>query len=187
MIALLQETTAAAQAAATSGIPLSSLLSGIIGALIVFLLGATREMRRQRRVLRGLARLVHTELTRNNLTLKLFYEQPARALTESTAALNLDTWESARVPLAEMMPADDLGSIAYYYLFLQELKQIQATQREFNNPPRQAANALEVLAEQERDALAVSVAYANLRGLLGWYLMRRQPSKYRRSKSEAEQ
>jgi hypothetical protein len=186
MIALLQETTTATQEAASSGIPLSELLSGLIGALGVFLLGIIREMRRKRRVLRGLARLVHTELTRNNLTLKLLYGQPTRALTDLTAGLNMDTWESARVQMAEVMPADDLGSIAYYYLYLQELKQIQATQSDLNNPSGQAANALEVLAEQERDALAVLVAYANLGGLLGWYRMRHRLSEYRRSASEAE-
>lgn len=188
MIALLQgETTVVVQEAATSGIGLSELLSGFIGALIVFGLQFLQGRLRRRRELTGLARLVHNEITHNDLTLHDLYLYPKRALTDVTVTLRLDIWESARVRLAEMMPADNFGSLAYYYLFLQELKHIQANQALHQNPIGRVKNALEQMEIQERDATEVALAYANLRGLLGWYWMRRQLSKDSRSTSEAEQ
>ncbi len=85
------------------------LLAGSLGALAVFGLGAFRDFIRRRRELRGLARLVHIEIMHNHLTLSTSYRQPKRVLSASLTTLREQTWESVRVRLAEMMPADDFG------------------------------------------------------------------------------
>lgn len=54
------------------------LLAGSIGALAVFGLGALRDFRQSRRELRGLARLIHTEITHNRMSLGGFYRSLPR-------------------------------------------------------------------------------------------------------------
>lgn len=164
------------------------LLAGSIGALAVFVLGVLRDFVRRRRGLRGLARLVHSEIIHNHLTLDSFYSEPRHVLSPSLNAVRTETWETARVRLAEMMPADDFGSIAYYYMFLQELKHVPliAGSHTVSDPVELIKDLLETLAEQEKDATEVALAYANLGDLLGWRRMRRRISEHRRSVSEAK-
>jgi hypothetical protein len=143
---------------------------------------------RRRRELRGLTRLVHTEIVHNHMTLETFYSQPKRVVTRTLSAVRTETWESVRVQLAEMMPADDFGALAYYYLFLQELQHILliAEGRTVSDTVGLTKNLLEALAAQEPDAREVSLAYANLGGLLGWRRMRRRISEHRRHISESK-
>lgn len=165
------------------------LLAGSIGALSVFLLGVVRDRVRRRRELRGMARLVHTEITRNHLALSDFYETLERVLSPVLNTVSTDTWESVRVRLAEMMPANDFGSIVYYYLFLQGIMDIPAIVR---GGTRKSAlelitNQLGVLEKQEPDAMAVALAYANLTGVRGWSGMRRSISTYRKGVAGAKE
>lgn len=162
------------------------LLAGSFGALTVFLLGFVRDSLRQRRELRGLTRLVHTEMEFNRLTLRELYNQPERAITEMTTTLEMSTWESARMRMAAMMPADDLGSVTYYYLFVQELKRVQGSRELYPHPEGLAAHVLDALKGSEPEAIQIALQYSNMRGFLGWYRMRYKILKYRKAALQAE-
>lgn len=151
----------------------------------MFALGFIRDLLRRRRELRGLARLVHTEMEFNRLTLMEIYEYPQLGMSKLTATIEMRTWESVRVRIAEMMPTDDLGSITYYYLFVQELRRVQTVTDLYPDPKTLATNILTILREQETDAIQVTLQYANMQGLLGLYRTRRRLSKYRKKKKES--
>jgi uncharacterized integral membrane protein len=158
------------------------LLSGFLGALFVFFLGVFREFIHRRRELRGIARLVHSEITLNHLALETFYEKPQQVLSPLLTNIRTETWEGVHVRLAEMMPADDLGSLVYYYMYMQDLKQMPATTHggPVDSALELAKNQLGVISEQERDATVVALAYANLGSMFGWGRMRRRISEHRR-------
>ena len=164
------------------------LLAGSIGALSVFLLGVVRDRVRRRRELRGMARLVHTEITQNSVALKGFYETPGRVLSPVLNTVSTETWESVRVRMAEMMPADDFGSVVYYYLFLQEIKNMPSIVQgsSHTHAVKLIENQLGVLREQEPDATVVALAYANLTGVLGWNWARRSISAHRKGVTGAK-
>jgi hypothetical protein len=158
------------------------LLAGSIGALSVFVLGVFRDFVRRRRELRGIARLVHTEISFNHLALGDFYRNPERVFSPVVGAVQTDTWESVRVRLAEMMPADDFGSLVFYYSFLQDIRRMPAITH--GGPVKSAIelaeNQLSIISNQEQDARDVALAYTNLGVLLGWRRMRRRIYKHRR-------
>ena len=164
------------------------LLAGLLGALAVFGLGVLRDAVRRRRELRGMARLVHIEILHNHMTLESFHGQPGRVLSGVISTLRMETWESVRVRLAEMMPADDFGSVTFYYMLLQELKHMPVIVEGGSDRValKLITNLLQEIPPQEADATKVTLAYANLRGLLGWLRMRRTIYEHRRSVSEVK-
>lgn len=163
------------------------LLAGSLGALGVFGLGVLRDYVWRMRELRGLTRLLWMELQHNEGTLRSCYEGPEWALTpEAINSLRMDTWEDSRVRLASMMPTNDFGSVSFYYMFLHELMRVQATQRLQNDPRENAVKILELVREQEQDAIAATLAYSNLRGMFALWRARRKVSSHRGNVSESE-
>lgn len=167
---------------------LDVLLAGSLGALLVFAFNVARDRVRRRRELRGIARLLHTELLNNSTTLQGFYKTPGRVLSPALGTVTTETWESVRVQMAAMMRADDLGSIVYYYLFLQEIKNMPSI---VHGGSHKAAvelieSQLSVLRDQEPNAMEVALAYSNLNGPLGWIRLRRRMATYRKSVADAK-
>ena len=134
------------------------LLAGSIGALFVFFLGVFREFRRRRQELRGIARLIHSEIKLNHLPLQTFYDDPERVFSPLLASIRTETWEDVNVRLAAMMPADDFGDIVYFYMYMHDLKHMPAGTH--GHPAhlavKHAKKSLSIISEQERDATAVA-------------------------------
>ncbi len=89
--------------------------------------------------------------------------------------------------MAGIMRADDLGSIVYYYLFLQGIKTLPSVIHggSYTRGVQLIRDQLEIMKEQEPDATEIALAYSNLNGLLGWIRMRRRISAYRKRVADA--
>lgn len=134
-----------------------------------------------------MARLLHTELTHNHLALNDFYENPDRVLSPVLNTISTETWESVRVQMAGAMRADDLGSIVYYYLFLEQVKSMPSVIHggSYTSGIQLIRDQLGVMKKQEPDATEIALAYSNLNGLLGWIRLRRKLSAHRKRVAEA--
>ncbi len=144
------------------------LLAGSIGALSVFVLGAVRDLLRRRRELRGLSRLIDIEIKQNNLSLDGFYKDPSRVFADSIGTIRLETWDATRVQLAELMPTGEFGHLAFYYLFLQELKHISIARSQFHDSAGLAGDLLKQIKRQESDAAKAALKYSNMRAIYGF-------------------
>ena len=125
MIYWLQEATeAGAQGAGSSPSILQSLLSGAIGALLVFVLGAVRETWRRDRESVGLARLLLGEIGHNEEVVKGAKEDESRAEQIGSPRLYLmktETWRATRTRTAQLVPSKLLTALEDYYVPLETL------------------------------------------------------------------
>jgi hypothetical protein len=143
-------------------------LAGSLGALSVFLLGVLREYLRRRRELRGIARLIDMEIRHNEMGLKSLYNQPELVLTDTINTIRLETWDATRVKIAELMPYYYFGQLAFYYLFLQELKHMAIARHAFHDPANLVEELLKQVQKQEADAAKAAWKYSNMKPLYGF-------------------
>jgi len=115
-----------------------------------------------------MARLVDIEMRQNRLNLESLYRDPNLILTSTVSTIRLDTWETVRVQMAEMMPSQDFGSVAYYYLFLQELRVVATAQHQFSDPVALARDLLTEIRGQDASGAKVALKYSNMRILFGF-------------------
>jgi hypothetical protein len=116
----------------SQGVTFDTLLSGAVGALIVFVLaeGARWVIRtRQRgRELKGLARVIRPEMTRNASALDSLSYKAERGRLTRIAYYNehpiYDAWRDTRTKLAELMPEQDFKVLANFYEELELLNHI---------------------------------------------------------------
>jgi hypothetical protein len=106
------------------GVSLEVLLSGLIGALLVFLLGVLREWWRDERERRGLMRLLLAEVRQNTETTELTVasirdEHPATV--RDFPAINMEVWSDVRARATQLFPADLFEVLDRYYTPLQTL------------------------------------------------------------------
>ena len=97
------------------------LLSGVLGALSVFVLGILRQLWLQHQELKGLSRLLYTEVDNiyNWFELSLM-EQHRNVFTPQKLDLFIpDVWPDTRVRLAQLMHPDDFQEVAEFYRSVQ--------------------------------------------------------------------
>lgn len=112
--------------------------------------------------------MVDMEMRHNRLGLDSLYSSPGLTFTSTINTVRLDAWDASRVQMAAMMPSKDFGSLATYYLFLQELKNLAITQHQFSNPVELADDLLKAVRGQDGDAAKTVLKYSNIRTLLGF-------------------
>jgi hypothetical protein len=138
------------------------LLAGSLGALAVFFgLGVLRDFVQRRHERRGLSRLVRIEIVLNEPILARFYENPKLSLTDAVNGLSVDTWESARVRLADMIPDLEFVAMAHYYMYLQKLRDLSTAYHQYHSPEGEAVELLHDLKAYERVASRITLHYAN--------------------------
>lgn len=100
---------------------ITALLSGTLGALSVFALGILRQLWLQHQELKGLSKLLYTEVENiyNWFQLSLM-EQHRNVFTPKKLDLfTPDVWPDTRVRLAQLMHPDDFQKIAKFYRAVQ--------------------------------------------------------------------
>jgi len=90
------------------------LLSGFLGALLVFLLGWVREIWRNSRERRGIFRLLLSELEHNAEMLQIS-EETGQGLAFGEPLLNTATWHKNRARAAQLLGPDLLADLGHYY------------------------------------------------------------------------
>jgi hypothetical protein len=97
------------------------LLSGLISALVVFVLGVYREWRRAVRERRGLVRLVHAEIKRNHSILSKFKSPYTDSFNVYVINVHLrhvrtDDWDRSKVRLAQLIAKSErFAALNDYY------------------------------------------------------------------------
>ena len=100
-----------------------TLLSGAVGALIVFVLtvgsGWVVRTRQRGRELSGLARAIRPEMERNADVLMILRKLKERAALSPEAYQRehpiYDAWRDTRIKLAELMQPEDFRVLSYFY------------------------------------------------------------------------
>jgi hypothetical protein len=105
---------------------LSSLFSGVVGALLVFWLGTHREMQnaRERRdeERKALWRLVDMEIYQNRYKLEIIRESPNLGqLYDSYSQLHIETWQESKARLAQLLSPERIEVLVKYYGLIQRL------------------------------------------------------------------
>jgi hypothetical protein len=99
-----------------------SLLSGVIGALLVFCLGFVRELWRDERERRGILRLLLAEIEHNIEVVRTVREsRPALLGSPDLPSLRTDTWRDTRARAAQLLPENLLSGVEGYYSLLETL------------------------------------------------------------------
>jgi len=88
----------------------------VLGAVIVYLLGEWGERKQRNRELKGLLRILDTEIAANERLLRIFDERPAWITRGPDHSLQSRAWEDARVRLAYLLRnRKQFDDIARYY------------------------------------------------------------------------
>jgi hypothetical protein len=88
----------------------------VLGAVIVYLLGEWGERRQRKRELKGLLRILDTEISANERLLRILDEHPAWITRAPNRSLQSRAWEDARVRLAHLLKnRKQFDDIARYY------------------------------------------------------------------------
>lgn len=127
------------------------LLSGLVGALLVFCLGLVRESWRNGRERQGLLRLVLAEMRHNQLVLYRTYgdisavsESAAHEAMTLTKLFQVAAWEDTRVRLAQLLPSEAFTHLSSHYGNLQHIvDSVQSTDRMLGPPKQIVLNAIE--------------------------------------------
>jgi hypothetical protein len=103
------------------------LLSGAVGALIVFLLGAFREWWREEREREGLLRLLLAEIDHSAEVIRTIGEGTDDLLgSEDFTKVSTDTWRDVQGRAAALLPDDLFAALNVYYSPLQTLLTLRA-------------------------------------------------------------
>ena len=100
------------------------LVAGSVGALLVFLLGAWREWRREEKARRGLLQLLLGEIEHNMEVLQLIQETEPRAVagtraTPEITAFRTEIWQETRIRIAQLAPSELFSDLYRYYSSLE--------------------------------------------------------------------
>lgn len=107
---------------AVRGLGMWVLLSGLVGALLVFLLGVAREWWRNEQERRGLLLLLKSEIAHNAELVGLIRESGAGfAKQPDIVALKTETWRETRARAAQLLPAEIVEALDAYYSQLETL------------------------------------------------------------------
>ena len=93
------------------------LLAGSIGAVLVFGLGAVRDLVRRRHERKGLMILISTEILNNNVVLQKWKDKPTLEflMFGEIKSFRTEIWVSSRVRLAQILSPDDFAPVSVYY------------------------------------------------------------------------
>ena len=91
------------------------MVSGLVGALLVFLLGRFLDSRREKRELRGHLALLSSEMLQNAVVLDAYRENPELMRRERAASLREDVWAAARARVAQLAHPAITAKLATYY------------------------------------------------------------------------
>lgn len=99
------------------------LLSGFLGALLVFLLGALREWWRNERERRGLLRLLLAEIEHNGEVVRTVWEsgKPSLVGSPNIRLMTARTWRETQARGAQLLPNELFGELDVYYSLLERL------------------------------------------------------------------
>lgn len=105
---------------------LSSLFSGVVGALLVFYLGTRKdrqnaaEQKDEER--KALWRLVDMEIYQNKYKLEAIRDSPDLGqLYDSYSQLHTETWRESKARLAQLLPPERIEVLVKYYGLIQRL------------------------------------------------------------------
>jgi hypothetical protein len=101
-----------------------ALVSGLLGALLVFVLGVIREAWRNDQEKLGLLRLLLAEIEHNAEVTKTIGEATSDLLSsqEFSRSMNTETWRDVRTKAARLLPQEMRKALVDYYAPLQTLK-----------------------------------------------------------------
>jgi hypothetical protein len=144
----------------------------LLGVGLKYLLDRYSENRRRERERNALLRLISLEITHNAEThTYLLANGPLHIISSEIEALKINTWEAARVVLAQLGPAqlpqEDFDYLATYYSRLQSLiafgrSPIRRGQRDTNDAERlkdSVVSKLKMLEESQQNALKTIMKY----------------------------
>lgn len=97
------------------------LLSGFLGAFLVFLLGWGREIGRASRERRGILRLLLSEIEHNAEVLQIV-EETGQGLAVGEPLLRTETWHQTRARAVQLLASEQLESLDRYYATLETLQ-----------------------------------------------------------------
>lgn len=103
-----------------------ALFSGLAGALLVFFLTSVRswaaERSQRKRELKGLLKLIDMEIYQNRYKLEIIKSNPDVGQSYSTySQLHLETWDSSKARLAQLLDSEHLETLNRHYGLLQRL------------------------------------------------------------------
>jgi hypothetical protein len=125
------------------------LIAGSVGALLVFLLGAWRERRRDEKARRGLLQLLLGEIEHNVEVLRLIEETEPRGVagmrvTPEISAFQTEIWQETRTRAAQLAPSGLFRDLYRYY------SSLEATLSLFRLVPPPGGNAANVWTKSSR-------------------------------------
>lgn len=95
----------------------------VLGAVVVYLLGEWGERRQRKRELKGLLRILDTEIVTNERLLRIFDEHPDWLTRAPEHSLQSRTWEDVRVRLAYLLKdRKQFDDMARYYANIQAME-----------------------------------------------------------------
>lgn len=98
------------------------MLSGLIGALLVFCLGLARELWRNDRERRGVLRLLLAEIEHNVEVVRTVREsKPALIGSPDLPFMKTDAWQATRLRAAQLLPDQLFSDLEVYYSLLETL------------------------------------------------------------------
>lgn len=111
---------------AVLGSVLGVLSSGVLGALLVFLLTTHKdkqnEAERRDEERKALWRLVDMEIYQNKYKLEIIRDSPNLGqLYDSYSQLHIETWRESKVRLAQLLPPERIEVLVKYYGLIQRL------------------------------------------------------------------
>ncbi len=142
-----------------------SLLSGLFGAFLVFVLGVLREWWRGELERSGLLRLAHAEIKRNRRILQPLREADGTTATAyliwSLRHLETDDWDRSKVRLAQLIvKSEHFASLSDYYDrlgYLVRLGQKELTGPQFWQPGIERAQECMQLGDKAVESTATLV------------------------------
>jgi hypothetical protein len=125
------------------GMGVGALLSGFLGALIVFVVGAAREWWRNERVRRGVLRLLLAEIKHNEIVIGAIRDSGTSLPTSPYLdALKTQTWDESREAAAGL-PPELLNALVSYYEPLEIFRTLRSLPD--LDPDREPQNAIEMV------------------------------------------
>lgn len=149
-------------------LPPDNLLSGAIGAIIVFILtvvyGAVIRTLERGKELVGLARVIRPEMERNSDAIDTLKHAGLDPNTYRSEHPTRDAWRDTRVRLSQLMRAEDFAKVANFY---DSLEMLEVT---IDDNPVMAQSWLESAAREQLPAMNVTdgYCYARWRIFKGW-------------------
>lgn len=132
---------------------LQILLSGSVGAVLVFGLGWVREIVQRRREHRGYLLLVVQEIEANGRALARYREDHGLVHLDECASVRSEVWESVRPRLAHLAHREVLGRLFHYYRTLRYLDHLSRTGGPEDQQCSSLGTTLDILGFAEKDAL----------------------------------